>query len=360
MKYLTIPLSFGLFGTLKAELEESFAASNLVFPRNVLAEQLVSNLLFSQNYTQPTVDSVVSHGCWCAKLDSQNAFTEFLGGPDAVDELDEICRNWFKCRNCNDRLPGGTCNVEGSNSRELLLAASYEMQYNSTDLLSTATCTYGADQCSQDSCTIDLYYAKQIVEFVDDNILNPIVVIDNSTCSAPVQNDIQRKCEGTAPYLKPVEDGASAFLAEGWATVTDNSGEVEEDTQAAANGASGTAVFKLFVDAGNWYTARDKCAALGNGASLAAIYSDAEAALVHALGATDRAWLGGNDLNQEGSWRWVMGANYADEPMTYTRWRGGEPNNAGNEDCLEKYTDGAWNDIPCSSTKYAYICQIRF
>ena len=58
MKYLTIPLSFGLFGTLKAELEESFAASNLVFPRNVLAEQLVSNLIFSQNYRVVDVGSV--------------------------------------------------------------------------------------------------------------------------------------------------------------------------------------------------------------------------------------------------------------------------------------------------------------
>ena len=222
------------------------------------------------------------------------------------------------------------------------------------------TLCYGSDNCSDDTCTIDLYYVKQIVDYVNVNPLSPIVVTDNSTCTAAIQNDITRKCEGTAPYLKPVEDGAGAFLAEGWATVTDDEGEVEEDQQAIANGASGTAVFKLFYESGNWYQARDRCLALGNGASLAAIYSDAEAALVHALGASTTAWIGGNDQNQEGSWRWVQGANYADEPITYNGWSANEPNQSGNEDCTEKYTNGKWNDINCYNTRGAYICQIRF
>lgn len=367
MKYL----GYGTLAVLakfgKSEEEKTFETTNgLVFRPSFLAEGLLNSFIYNVNITDPAdvVNSVLTHGCWCAKLDSTNAFTEFLGGPDSVDELDEICRDWFKCRNCNDRLEGGSCNIVGSNSRELLLAGEYHLAFNASDYQSTATCTYGADQCSDDSCTIDLYYAKQITEYVEDNVVVPIVVTDNSTCTASVKNDIVRVCDGYAPYLKPIEkDGAAAFIDEGWSVPEVDEGEV--DDEAIANGAThiaqgGAVVFKLFYESLTWFQARDKCIALGNGASLAAIYSEAEHLLVHALGASDRAWLGGNDQNSEGSWRWVQGANTADEPMTYTRWRSGEPNQAGNEDCTEKYTDGDWNDIPCGSPKPAYICQIRF
>lgn len=41
-----------------------------------------------------------------------------------------------------------------------------------------------------------------------------------------------------------------------------------------------------------------------------------------------------------GGWRWVTG-----EPWTYTRWRGGEPNNVGGgEDYVSLWENGDWND----------------
>ena len=38
---------------------------------------------------------ILSHGCWCAKL---NPYTdhEILGGPVAVDEIDFICKQWYR------------------------------------------------------------------------------------------------------------------------------------------------------------------------------------------------------------------------------------------------------------------------
>jgi len=354
MKYTAFALT--ALAKLSESTEHTFNRQNLVF--RPYAFDLLSDFLVSQNYTVADVDNVVTHGCWCGKLDANNAYTEFLGGPDAVDELDEICRNWFKCRNCNDRLKGGTCNIEGNNSREILLAGEYTMTYDDLDV-DAATCTYGLDTCSDDTCTIDLYYVKQIIDYVGENALSPIVISENSTCAASVQNDITRVCEGSAPYLTPTEEGgAAALLGDGWATV--DTGASEQDDDAVANGATGTAVFKLFTENVDWFGARDRCLALGNGASLAAIYSDGEADLVHNLGASVSAWIGGNDQTSEGSWRWVQGANSADEVMSYDRWSSGEPNNAGNEDCAEKYTNGRWNDINCLSTRGAYICQVRF
>ena len=64
-----------------------------------------------------------------------------------------------------------------------------------------------------------------------------------------------------------------------------------------------------------------------------------------------RYWIGLNDLENEGTFVWPDGST-----PTYTNWRNGEPNNAGNEDCTEVYGDGGWNDLPCTRI-YPYICE---
>ncbi len=108
-------------------------------------------------------------------------------------------------------------------------------------------------------------------------------------------------------------------------------------------------------DAGlTWEQARRACS--GDGGELATFLTKEEHEAVRALMATrlgnDSAWIGVNDRRIEGSWEWVSG-----ERSSYTHWRTGEPNNVGDEDCTEWFTaDGAWNDVPCSVTKFA-ICE---
>lgn len=58
-----------------------------------------------------------------------------------------------------------------------------------------------------------------------------------------------------------------------------------------------------------------------------------------------RYWMGFNDIQKEGTWVWVTG-----EPVTYTNWAPGEPNNwANDEDCATGNRDSTpgWNDFPC-------------
>ena len=181
-------------------------------PNNLMLRNYAPELLFnfanqSETITEPSaiLDKLLTHGCWCAKLDKTNPYLEFLGGPDPVDELDELCKNWFKCRNCNDQLRGGSCNIENSSSRELLKAKSYTMTSSNVEFINTVACLTQSDSCADDTCSIDLYYLKEIYNYLEDNhqTLESIQVVDNSTCSAALNVDKKRICTGSAPYLTP-------------------------------------------------------------------------------------------------------------------------------------------------------------
>jgi hypothetical protein len=55
------------------------------------------------------------------------------------------------------------------------------------------------------------------------------------------------------------------------------------------------------------------------------------------------AWTGFNDRLAEGSFVWSSG-----DPVTYTNWAGGEPNDMSGEDCAHIQEEGTWNDANCS------------
>ena len=51
---------------------------------------------------------VLDHGCHCARFDIVSD-KQILGGHNAVDELDQICKDWFHARACLDKFEDGTC-----------------------------------------------------------------------------------------------------------------------------------------------------------------------------------------------------------------------------------------------------------
>ncbi|XP_077323766.1 mannose-binding protein C-like isoform X2 [Lithobates pipiens] len=63
-------------------------------------------------------------------------------------------------------------------------------------------------------------------------------------------------------------------------------------------------------------------------------------------------FMGINDLQYEGDFRDLSG-----QVIRYFNWRAGEPNNLrNNEDCVEMWDDGRWNDENCAS-KLFFICE---
>lgn len=69
----------------------------------------------------------------------------------------------------------------------------------------------------------------------------------------------------------------------------------------------------------------------------------------------DVIWIGYNDEATEGTFVW-----YDQSPVTYTNWASGEPNNnGGNEDCVQIYPNGGWNDLPCGIGNARSIIEVN-
>jgi hypothetical protein len=82
---------------------------------------------------------------------------------------------------------------------------------------------------------------------------------------------------------------------------------------------------------------------LNAGGHLASINSSSENTFIrnaaNALGIGSYG-IGLSDQLTEGIWTWSNG-----DAVSYTNWQAGEPNNSGNEDFVQVYTNGFWNDI---------------
>jgi hypothetical protein len=89
-------------------------------------------------------------------------------------------------------------------------------------------------------------------------------------------------------------------------------------------------------------------AAASMGGAVASVASASENTFIrnaaNAAGYTGNYYIGFNDATTEGTFVWPSG-----EPILYTNWNAGEPNNAGNEDYTVVYNSGVWNDVNVST-----------
>jgi hypothetical protein len=101
------------------------------------------------------------------------------------------------------------------------------------------------------------------------------------------------------------------------------------------------------VECGKWEDCKIQAARAG--AQLASITSSAEnqwiADTLVPSNSNKGAWIGLNDIDQEGSYKWLSGENFS-----YSNWNSGEPSNSGNEDVIAMIAGGKWNDDSIDNT----------
>lgn len=94
---------------------------------------------------------------------------------------------------------------------------------------------------------------------------------------------------------------------------------------------------------GTWYDAETEAAVTGSHLASIADVAENDFLVQHLLTSNERYWIGFTDADDqgttEGQFVWSSG-----EPVTYTNWVPGEPNNQSNEDWALIRSDGTWND----------------
>lgn len=171
------------------------------------AAHTITNETFAEQGQSFFYNQVINHGCWCARINPDNDKT-ILGGPHPQDALDEICKQWYNCRHCNDALSGGSCHAS-----ENVALASYDILWNSQE--KTYECQASSDTCGNDSCSVDVYYSNLIAQYIKDEYMNfsPITVTDRSVCHPDTTNRGTVATSGPGSQVGSGENGDTAGTA---------------------------------------------------------------------------------------------------------------------------------------------------
>ncbi len=93
-----------------------------------------------------------------------------------------------------------------------------------------------------------------------------------------------------------------------------------------------------------------------NGGYLVSINSAAENNFINSFTGNSQVYIGFTDENNEGTFTWMNG-----DPVTYTNWNSGEPNDsdpgAGGEDFTVMTAFGDWNDVSGLSAQ-RFVCEV--
>ncbi|KAF4071615.1 hypothetical protein AMELA_G00275390 [Ameiurus melas] len=114
-----------------------------------------------------------------------------------------------------------------------------------------------------------------------------------------------------------------------------------------------SSVYYISNEKRNWEESKQDCR--DKGADLVIINSKEEQEFISKILSSRKAWIGLNDGDREGEWKWVDGT-----PLNTGFWANGEPNSyEGDEDCVVTgdNTDPvrSWADYPCNR-QFIWIC----
>lgn len=159
----------------------------------------------------------------------------------------------------------------------------------------------------------------------------------NSTCAV----EPQFSCNGEPSICNQSCSGSASFFTDG--------GQSEY----------------IFCDSAvNFSIAEADCEGTGINWHMVRIDSASENSYINSIISNGNVWLGGTDQSAEGTWLWYDGEQFwqgEDDGVPvnslYSNWNNNEPNQSGDEDCLEmRLSGGNWNDLRCTNN-LRYVCE---
>ncbi|XP_046700930.1 hepatic lectin-like isoform X4 [Silurus meridionalis] len=115
-----------------------------------------------------------------------------------------------------------------------------------------------------------------------------------------------------------------------------------------------SSIYYISTEKKSWSESRKDCQ--GRGADLVIINSSEEQDFVEVWRRNQGVWIGANDKDSEGTWKWVDGTT-----VINGFWNPGEPNSNWDEDCAVSGFhpgNGKWDDVSCNNN-YIWICEKR-
>ena len=142
-----------------AGLSKSATPGNYEFSQSYEISMMNIMSLYLDDTTH--FNNIMDHGCHCARMDP-NTDDGILGGNNPLDELDEICRDWFSSRQCLNKYTGGSCFNQDYEDFTMEVNLSVSQPGNTP---SNITCNTQSSEdpskvyndCEYDSCLVDAY-----------------------------------------------------------------------------------------------------------------------------------------------------------------------------------------------------------
>ncbi len=153
---------------------------------------------------------------------------------------------------------------------------------------------------------------------------------------------------GTEPNGDAGSDGTGATGAGGETDPgvggsTGNPGELDCSTEGD---------YTVCSNAGlTWEAAQEYCVSQG-GALVKIDNADENNEVAQLVNEEGSTWIGANDRDTEGEFRWTDGSQVTGENA---HWQGGQPNDSGEngEDCAVLHSSADWNDVDCSLSGFS-------
>jgi len=121
------------------------------------------------------------HGCHCAGLFGGDSF----GGPDGVDNVDNLCKQWKAAKACLDKNYGA-CSIEPEDS--------YSVSANFDKCITTGS------GCGAASCAVDKHYMAAINAMIGKGwVAKPG---NEESCQPGMMEGYSDSCCGEAPFVK--------------------------------------------------------------------------------------------------------------------------------------------------------------